>query len=67
VIRIGLSISSVIAVILALSIVGAATTTISQLSSIDVVISAYAFPCKAGIGEDYCMGYHAVIFQLIRQ
>jgi hypothetical protein len=47
-----LGISSVVAaVLLAASIVGATTTTaISQFSSIDVVKSAYAFPCKGGIG-----------------
>jgi hypothetical protein len=43
--------------VVALSLVGAATTTISQFASIDVVKSAYAFPCKGGIGEDYCRGY----------
>jgi hypothetical protein len=52
------SISSVVAALLALSIVGATTTTISQLSSIDVVKSAYAFPCKGGTGGEYCRGYH---------
>jgi hypothetical protein len=56
----GLSISSVVAALLALSIVGVTTTTIiSQFSSIDVVKSAYAFPCKGGVGEEYCSGYHA--------
>ena len=56
----GLSISSVIvAALLALSIVDVTTTIISQFSSIDVVKSAYAFPCKGGVGEEYCRGYHA--------
>ena len=51
----GLSISSVVAALLALSIVGVTTTTIiSQFSSIDVVKSAYAFPCKGGVREEYC-------------
>lgn len=61
----GLSISSVVAALLALSIVGATitATTISQFSSIDVVKSAYAFPCKGGIGEEYCSGYHAGAIQ----
>ena len=61
-----LGISSVVAaVILAASIVGATTitTTISQFSSIDVVKSTYAFPCKGGIGEEYCSGYHAGAIQ----
>jgi len=31
--------------------------------SIDVVKSAYAFPCKGGIGEDYCRVYHAGAIQ----
>ena len=56
----GLSISSVVAALLAVSIsivVAATTTTIPQFSSIDVVKSAYAFPCKGGIGEEYCRGY----------
>ena len=55
------SVSSVVAVLLALSMVG--TTTIPQFSSIDVVKSAYAFPCKGGIGEEYCSGYHAGAIQ----
>ena len=38
-------------------------TTISQFTSIDVVKSAYAFPCKGGIGEEYCSGYHAGAIQ----
>ena len=60
----GLSISSVVAALLALSIVGVTTTTIiSQFSSIDVVKSAYALPCKGGIGEEYCRGYHAGTIQ----
>ena len=53
--------SVVVAALLALSIVGVTTTTtttISQFSSIDVVKSAYAFPCKGGVGEEYCRGYH---------
>ncbi|HYZ51654.1 MAG TPA: hypothetical protein VE593_12265 [Nitrososphaeraceae archaeon] len=60
------SVSSVVIVaLLALSIVGVTTTTttISQFSSIDVVKSAYAFPCKGGIGEEYCSGYHAGAIQ----
>jgi hypothetical protein len=57
-----LGISSVVAALLSLSIVGA-TTTIPQFSSIDVVKSAYAFPCKGGIGEEYCSGYHAGAIQ----
>ena len=60
----GLSISSVVAALLALSIVGVTTTTtIPQFTSIDVVKSAYAFPCKGGIGEEYCRGYHAGTIQ----
>ena len=59
------SISSVVAALLALSIVGATTTLtpIPQFSSIDVVKSAYAFPCKGGVGEEYCSGYHAGAIQ----
>src|SRR6188472_3535547 len=58
-------ISSVVSALLAASIVGATTitTTISQFSSIDVVKSTYAFPCKGGIGEEYCSGYHAGAIQ----
>jgi hypothetical protein len=56
----GPSISSVVvAALLALS----TTTTISQFSSIDVIKSAYAFPCKGGVGEEYCRGYHAGAIQ----
>jgi hypothetical protein len=55
------SISSVVA-LLALSIVGI-TTTIAQLTSINVVKSVYAFPGKGGIGEEYCSGYHAGAIQ----
>jgi hypothetical protein len=52
-----LSNPSVVAPLLVASIVGAAaTTTIPQFTSIDVVKSAYAFPCKGGIGEEYCSG-----------
>jgi hypothetical protein len=58
-----LSISSVVVALLAASIVGATTTTIPQFTSIDVVKSAYAFPCKGGIGEEYCRGYHAGAIQ----
>jgi hypothetical protein len=57
----GLSISSVVAALLAASIV-VVTTTISQFISIDVVKSAYAFPCKGGIGEEYCSRYHTPLF-----
>jgi hypothetical protein len=58
------SISSVVSALLVVSIVGATTTTtISQFTSIDVVKSAYAFPCKGGIGEEYCGGYHAGAIQ----
>ena len=57
-----LGISSVVSALLALPIVGV-TTTISQFTSIDVVKSAYAFPCKGGIGEEYCSGYHAGAIQ----
>jgi hypothetical protein len=62
------SISSVVSALLIVSILGAittttATTTISQFTSIDVVKSAYAFPCKGGIGEEYCSGYHAGAIQ----
>ena len=58
------SISSVVAALLAAYIVGAATTTtIPQFTSIDVIKSAYAFPCKGGIGEEYCSGYHAGTIQ----
>jgi hypothetical protein len=49
--------------VLVASIVGAATTTISRFTSIDVVKSAYAIPCKGGIGEEYCSGYHAGAIQ----
>ena len=59
----GLSISSVVAASLALSIVGITTTTIPQFSSIDIIKSAYAFPCKGGVGEEYCSGYHAGAIQ----
>jgi hypothetical protein len=61
----GLSISSVVAASLALSIVGVTTITrtISQFSSIDVIKSAYAFPCEGGIGKEYCRGYHAGAIQ----
>ncbi|HEY6882401.1 MAG TPA: hypothetical protein VI278_00005, partial [Nitrososphaeraceae archaeon] len=58
--------SVVVAASLALSVVGVTTTTtttISQFSSIDVVKSAYAFPCKGGVGEEYCRGYHAGAIQ----
>jgi hypothetical protein len=63
-----LSILSVVvaALIVAASIVGATTittTTISQFSSIDIVKSAYAFPCKGGTGGEYCRGYHAGAIQ----
>jgi hypothetical protein len=59
-----LSISSVIvAALLALSIVDVTTTTIPQFTSIDVVKSAYALPCKGGVGEEYCSGYHAGAIQ----
>ena len=54
---------NILTVVVALSIVGAATTSISQISSIDVVKSAYAFSCKGGIGEEYCSGYHAGAIQ----
>jgi hypothetical protein len=58
------SISSVVSALLVVSIVGATiTTTISQFTSINVVKSAYAFPCKGGIGEEYCSGYHAGAIQ----
>jgi hypothetical protein len=57
-----LGISSVVAALLALSIVGAITT-VTQLISIDAVKSAYAFPCKGGIGDEYCNGYHAGAIQ----
>jgi hypothetical protein len=53
----------ILTVVVALSIVGAATTTIPQFTSIDVVKSAYAFPCKGGTGEEYCSGYHAGAIQ----
>ena len=52
-----LSIPSVSAILVASIVV--ATTIISEFSSIDVVKSAYAFPCKGGTGEEYCSGYHA--------
>jgi hypothetical protein len=56
--------SVVVAALLALSIVGVTTTTtISQFSSIDVIKSAYAFPCNGGVGEEYCRGYHAGAIQ----
>ena len=59
-----LDILYVVAALLSVSIVGTTiTTTISQFSSIDVVKSAYAFPCKGGIGEEYCSGYHAGAIQ----
>jgi len=56
------SLSSIVAAILIASIV-VATTIISQFSSINVVKSAYAFPCKGGIGDEYCSGYHAGAIQ----
>jgi hypothetical protein len=52
-----LSIPSVSAILVASIVV--ATTIISEFSSIDVIKSAYAFPCKGGTGEEYCSGYHA--------
>ena len=59
-----LDILYVVAALLSVSIVGTTiTTTISQFSSIDVVKSAYAFPCKGGTGEEYCSGYHAGAIQ----
>jgi hypothetical protein len=58
-----LSISYVVVALLVASIVGAATKTISQISSIDVVKSTYAFPCEGGIGGEYCSGYHAGAIQ----
>jgi hypothetical protein len=57
-----LSISYVVVVMLGVCIVGAITT-ISQYPSIDVVKSAYAFPCKGGTGGEYCSGYHARAIQ----
>src|SRR6188472_603815 len=59
-----LDILYVVAALLSVSIVGTTiTTTTSQFSSINVVKSAYAFPCKGGIGEEYCSGYHAGAIQ----
>jgi hypothetical protein len=58
-----LSILSAVAALLALPIVGAATTTFPQFTSIDVVKSAYAFPCKGGNGEQYCRGIMLVLFK----
>jgi hypothetical protein len=55
-----LSIPYVVVVMLAVCIVGAITT-ISQYPSIDVVKSAYAFPCKGGTGGEYCRGYAGAI------
>jgi hypothetical protein len=57
-----LSIPYVVVVMLAVCIVGAITT-ISQLTSIDVVKSTYAFQCKCGTGGEYCSGYDAGAIQ----